>query len=98
MHAGIASDTWPNSAEWFDEAVSWLNTVYQANQQTRVFPVNAFGRMLANKLFLHCSMASRRGLNGWRLYRRAEFANARRQSLLTIVKMIAKALVRPRIA
>jgi hypothetical protein len=98
LHSVIAGDFWPDSSEWFAHAVSWLNTAYQANQQERVFPVNAFGRMLADKLFLHCSMASRRGLNGWQLYRRAEFANARRQSSLTTIKMIAKALVKPRVA
>jgi hypothetical protein len=98
VHGVIASDLWPHSFEWFDQAVSWLNTVFQSNRQARVFPVNAFGTMLADKLFLHCSMASRRGLNGWRLYRRAEFAKARRQSSLTTIKMIAKALVKPRVA
>ena len=98
LHSVIASDSWPDSSEWFAEAVTWLNEVYQANRETRVFPVNPFGRTLADKLFLHCSMASRRGLNGWRLYRRAEFASARRQSSLTTIKMIAKALVKPRVA
>ena len=96
MHSVVASDSWPNSSEWFAQAVSWLNTVHQGNRQTRVFPVNAFGRMLADKLFLHCSMASRRGLNGWRFYRRAEFASASRQSSLTAIKMIAKTLIKPR--
>jgi hypothetical protein len=98
LHSAIASDSWPNSREWFAQAVSWLNAVYGANRKTRVFPVGAFGKVLADKLFLHCSMASRRGLNGWRIYRTAEFANASRQSSLTAIKMIAKTLIKPGVA
>jgi glycosyltransferase involved in cell wall biosynthesis len=92
LHAAIASDRWLDSEAWFNEATEWLNLVWQANLDTHLFPYEAFGRMLSEKLFLHCSMASRRGLNGWRIYQRAKFRSLKSARTLAICRMLAKTL------
>lgn len=96
LHATIASDRWPDSETWFDEAADWLNQVWQANLTSQLFPRTAFGRMLAEKVFLHCSMASRQGLNGWRIYRRTKFSGQKAQRPLEICRMMLKHLLRRR--
>lgn len=94
LHAQIASDHWPDNREWFEHAVDWMNVVYAANLQTQVFPPFAFGKMLAQKLFLHCSMVSKRGLNGWTIYERASFRKHFKPKKYRIATTLIKSLIR----
>lgn len=93
-HERFANDHWPDDIEWFNEITDWLNLVYKSNLRTHAMPVNAFGRLLAQRLYLQCHMATKRGFDGWAVFQRSVFKHHAKVGVLQRLKTVAKSMVR----
>ena len=93
MHKRFCEDNWQRDIDWFQQLVEWLNTVYRTNLITKAMPPKAFGQLLANRLYMHCHMATGRTFNGAQIFRAADFSSDVTISTVQTAKTYIKSLV-----
>jgi hypothetical protein len=74
FHNLILDGKWEESTEFFESTVRWLETLYQANERSSLFPGFTFASLLAQYFFFQCQHATRRNFDGMRFYENLNFS------------------------